>query len=104
MTAAALLAERDRGDAGTVLDVRDDAEWELGHIDGAAHRWLARITRGEMPAIDRNTLVTVVCQSGYRSTIASSLLRAAGFSHVRNLQGGMDAWHETRSGVSAVAS
>jgi hydroxyacylglutathione hydrolase len=103
VTHEALMAERDRGDAGPIIDVRGGDEFAMGHLDGAAHHWLPRIARGELPATDRDAPLTLVCQSGYRSTLAASLLRAAGFGQVRNLRGGMDAWNETREEARSIA-
>ena len=74
----------------TVLDVREDDEWQAGHIDGAVHIPLmqvpARIT--ELPA-DRQVLV--VCRVGNRSARATAYLQAQGVDAV-NLSGGMMAW------------
>lgn len=102
--AQTLMDERARGDQSIILDVRGDDEFEMGHIDGAHHHWLARMARGELPELDLDTPVTVLCQSGYRSTVASSLLKSNGFSRVRNLTGGMDAWTEAASESAPVAS
>jgi hydroxyacylglutathione hydrolase len=48
------------------------------------------------PEIDRNAPLAVHCKSGYRSMIASSLLRRAGFKHVQNVVGGFDAWEQAK--------
>jgi hydroxyacylglutathione hydrolase len=104
VSAAEAVREWERGELGTVLDVRSDDEFEMGHIDGANHLYLARIARGEMPQLDREARVTVVCGSGYRSTVAASLMQASGFAAVRNLAGGMDAWNEARAGIRSIAS
>jgi hydroxyacylglutathione hydrolase len=59
-----------------VLDVRRDAEWHGGHIDGALHIPLHELA-GRMGEIgDRE--VWVHCQSGYRAAIAASMLAARG--------------------------
>ena len=44
------------------------------------------------PEIDPGVPWTVVCAGGYRSSIAASVLRRAGFRSVTNAVGGMDAW------------
>lgn len=73
-----------------VLDVREAAEWQLGHIEGA--KW---IPLGELPTrwreIDADRKLVVVCLSGARSNYAASLLRQAGIE-AANLEGGMLAW------------
>ena len=75
-----------------VLDVRSESEWKLGHISGAAH-----IPGGELPKrapeAPRDTPVHVICGSGYRSSIATSILERAGFRNVINVVGGMGAWY-----------
>ncbi|QKG27129.1 MBL fold metallo-hydrolase [Actinomadura verrucosospora] len=60
----------------TVLDVRRDQEWAGSHIDGAAHIPLHDLLQrlDEVPAGE----VWVHCQSGYRASIAASILAAAG--------------------------
>ena len=85
----------DRARAPLVLDVRRPAEWIAGHVEGARHLPLgelpARLGSGEgLPP--RDAPLAVVCQSGYRSSIAASLLARAGFRRVLNVVGGMNAW------------
>jgi glyoxylase-like metal-dependent hydrolase (beta-lactamase superfamily II)/rhodanese-related sulfurtransferase len=85
------LAELRERDHISLLDVRERAE-----VSGGAIRKSVRIPLGELQArtgeLDREKLQVVHCQSGYRSSIASSLLRRAGFCHVANLTGGFGAW------------
>lgn len=76
----------------TVLDVRADDEWEMGHIDGAAHRYAGEIAQGATIPVDGAAEIALICGSGYRSTVASSLLQARGERHLINVAGGMDAW------------
>ncbi|MBX5492440.1 MAG: MBL fold metallo-hydrolase [Chloroflexi bacterium] len=78
-----------------VLDVRMASEWTEGHIERAVH-----LPLGELPQrlaalpLDRARPVAVVCGSGYRSSIATSLLKERGFASVWNVLGGMTAWKE----------
>jgi len=76
-----------------VVDVRRDAEWAGGHIAGALHLPLSSLL-ATLDQLDRNRPVAVHCKSGYRSTIACSLLRRAGFDDIVDLRGGYDAWCE----------
>jgi rhodanese-related sulfurtransferase len=48
--------------------------------------------RERMAELDRTRTVLVMCQGGYRSSIATSMLQAAGFPSVENVVGGFDAW------------
>ncbi len=56
----------------------------------------ARIPLGQLPArtgeLHRDKLLVVHCKGGYRSSIAASILRRAGFRDLANLTGGFDAW------------
>lgn len=83
-----------------VLDVRTKAEWESGHIDGA--QWLMA---GDLPKhvneLPRDKTIHVVCGSGYRSSISTSMLRRAGFKDVVNVAGGMSAWNRRPCATSA---
>ena len=60
-----------------VLDVRREGEWEAGHIEGADWYPLDRF-KAALPEIEPNVYYAVHCKSGYRSTIACSLLQRAG--------------------------
>jgi hydroxyacylglutathione hydrolase len=76
-----------------VLDVRDPSEWNDGHIASAVHRSFKQLpqTLAELP-VAKDQEVIVICGSGLRSTIASSILERAGFSRLVNVKGGMAAW------------
>jgi hydroxyacylglutathione hydrolase len=85
-----------------VLDVRREAEWMAGHVDGAAWWPLDRF-RVSPPEVDLNVPLAVHCQSGYRSIIACSLLQRAGFQNVVNVSGGFGAWQEAQLPVATGA-
>jgi hydroxyacylglutathione hydrolase len=74
-----------------VLDVR-----EPGEVDAGAMENSVRIPLGQLTArageLDREKLLVVHCKGGYRSSIATSILRRAGFREIVNLTGGFDAW------------
>jgi len=78
-----------------VLDVRDAAEYEKGHLLNARH-----LAMGELAArsaeIEKYKArpVIVVCESGSRSDKAAAALRKHGFGQVFSLSGGMAAWKQ----------
>ena len=82
-----------------VVDVRRLGEWQAGHIEGALHRPLDYLTKS-LEGLDTKAPAAVCCKSGYRSSIACSLLQARGFRELYNVVGGMDAW--TASGFPSV--
>ncbi len=85
------LHERLRNGAH-LLDVRTRDEWDEGHVDGALH-----IPGGELQdRLDevpcRDAEIAVACSTGYRSTVAASVLERHGYTRVWNVPGGMNAW------------
>lgn len=74
-----------------ILDVRQPREWADGHIRDAHF-----ITGAELPArideVPKDRPVAVICGTGYRSTVAASLLLREGYEQVASVLGGMQAW------------
>ncbi|HWH08654.1 MAG TPA: MBL fold metallo-hydrolase [Candidatus Thermoplasmatota archaeon] len=92
MTAEALRARLERGEALTVLDIRDDearAEWSIpGSLHVDASEGLAPLERLDLPA---ERPVVAVCYAGNSSLAAAALLERRGFD-AYSLEGGMAAW------------
>lgn len=101
-----LVARMDRITAGTlaeqltsshpprVLDVRAEGEWQSGHIQGSVNIPLPHLEK-RVKEIPTNRPLVVYCASGYRSSIAASLLANIGVASVMDLVGGYDAWEKT---------
>jgi hydroxyacylglutathione hydrolase len=86
-----------------VLDVRRDGEWQAAHLE-RAELWPLDRLKDSLPPLDKSVAIAVHCKSGYRSTIACSLLQRAGFTKVINVIGGFDAWQQEQlPAVEAVA-
>ncbi len=78
--------------AGAIMvDVREPSEWRTGHIQGAVHIPLGSLAARAKELNSSKEIVTV-CRSGHRSAVAARTLRAAGFTQVSSLSGGMIAW------------
>jgi rhodanese-related sulfurtransferase len=84
----------------TVLDVREPAEVASGAIPGSVNIPLGQLAE-HAPSLPQDQLIVVHCKGGYRSSIASSLLRRAGFEDIANLTGGYDAWKALEPGGAA---
>lgn len=95
-----LVRER-QGDGLVVLDVRSDEEWDAGHIEGALHIMGGHLEDELHRLPDGGAEVAVVCGTGYRSTVAASVLQRNGYTRVRNVPGGMTAWEA--AGLPTVA-
>ncbi|MBI3450071.1 MAG: hypothetical protein HY049_14305 [Acidobacteria bacterium] len=81
----------DSGAKILLLDVRQPEEVQAAAIGGATN-----IPMGEVPyrmdELDKGASIVVYCHHGMRSQQITQLLRMRGFSDVRNLTGGIDAW------------
>jgi hydroxyacylglutathione hydrolase len=78
-------------DRVAVLDVRELGELASGAIEKSLCIPLGKL-QSRTAELDREKLLVVHCKGGYRSSIATSILRRAGFGDVANLIGGFDAW------------
>jgi hydroxyacylglutathione hydrolase len=80
----------------TVLDVRDDSEFEEeGHIPGARHLFVGYLDDhlDRIKAdLQRKPSIAVTCAVGHRAGVAVSLLERRGIQNVKNLLGGTTAW------------
>jgi rhodanese-related sulfurtransferase len=78
------------GDDATILDVREDDEWEAGHIAGSTHVPLSELPgrAADVPATDP---LVVVCRVGGRSAQVTAWLRGQG-REATNLAGGLQSW------------
>jgi hydroxyacylglutathione hydrolase len=82
-------------DTAEVLDVRARSEWDAGHLPGARNIPLPTLL-ARLDDIPPDRRVVLQCQTGNRSVIAASLLRARGFENIANYPGGFAEW--SRSG------
>ncbi len=73
-----------------LIDVRPHKEWELAHISFA--RPFEQMSKEEINALDKESLIVFHCHHGGRSRIAAEKWRNKGFKNIYNLTGGIDAW------------
>ncbi len=78
-----------------VVDVRAPGEWKEGHVPGATHIFLPEL-REKSAGLDKQQPVAVYCDSGYRASIASSILKQEGFTRVCNVPGSWQAWKNAK--------
>jgi rhodanese-related sulfurtransferase len=90
------LAARLREDSVLLVDVRDDEEWEEGHVAGSVHVPYHELRDGAPDGLPNGKPLAVACSAGNRSSIAVSLLRRAGLDEVVHVaEGGIaDLEHE----------
>lgn len=64
------------------IDVRTKEEYDSGHKDGAIHHDIMDIMQGIYPSVDKDTEITLYCESGNRSMMAKTMLESVGFAHI----------------------
>lgn len=83
------LQMRKSGDAGQLVDIREDREWEAAHAAGAVHLSKGVIERDIETAFpDNGTKLVLYCGGGYRSALATDNLQKMGYTNVISLDGG----------------
>jgi rhodanese-related sulfurtransferase len=75
------------------VDVRTAAEWKDRRIAGSRNLPLNHL-RAHAAGLPRDRAIVVYCQTGYRSSIAASILEQEGFTRVVDLVGGFVAWEQ----------
>ncbi len=78
------------GEKLQLLDVRTPKEWKNGHNPNALHVFLGEL-RDQLGKLDKSKPTAVYCDSGYRASIATSILKKEGFGCVCNVPGSWQA-------------
>lgn len=92
-------ADAQRNGDVQIVDCRSEREWKSGHIKGSILMPLGSVG-GHLHELNPDQSVIVVCRSGHRSSMAARKLSGAGFSDVKSMRGGINAW--TRSGKQLI--
>jgi rhodanese-related sulfurtransferase len=94
-----LKARLDAGESIHLLDVREPSEHENFNIGGVLLP-LGKIQQMQTDTVDdwKEAEVICYCRSGNRSGQACLILETAGFTDVKNLAGGMNAWQDRFGG------
>ncbi|HEX9959742.1 MAG TPA: rhodanese-like domain-containing protein [Pyrinomonadaceae bacterium] len=86
----------------TLVDVREDNEWNEAHAEGAVHLGRGVIERDIVHRIpDKNAELILYCGGGYRSALAADNLRKMGYTNVFSMSGGWKAWKDSGSPIDA---
>jgi rhodanese-related sulfurtransferase len=80
---------RDAGEAGQLVDVREEQEWQAAHAAGAIHLSKGVIERDiEKTVPDKSAKLVLYCGGGFRSALATDNLQKMGYTNVISLDGG----------------
>jgi rhodanese-related sulfurtransferase len=85
-----------RGDDHVLVDVREDREFEAGHVKSAVHMSKGTIERDiEHKYPEKGTKLILYCGGGFRSALAADSLQQMGYTDVTSLDGGWTALKES---------
>ena len=85
----------DAGENFLLVDVREDNEWDRGHIPGAVHMGRGVIERDIEQAVpDHSATLVLYCGGGFRSALAADNLQKMGYTNVISMDGGWRGWNE----------
>lgn len=76
---------------GILLDVREEAEYAFGHIEGSISIPMGEL-EDRLDELDKDKEIYVICRTGTRSALAAQKLVEKGFTKVYNVLPGMSAW------------
>jgi len=98
-------AQRRHQAGATLIDVREQVEWDAGHIPGAVFIPLGQLEQEIAAAVpDKDTEIIMQCRSGARSGRGTDLLQQLGYTNVVNLAGGILQWEADSLPVEAPSS
>lgn len=81
----------ENGEAITILDVREPAEYAFRHIPGAKSIPMGQLEK-RIGELNRDDEIHIICRTGNRSDLAAQLLAKNGFKNVNNVVPGMTEW------------
>jgi adenylyltransferase/sulfurtransferase len=91
ITGQELKQKLDRGERLTLIDVREPWEYNIAKIEGAQLIPLGSLGT-EYKKLDPNAEIVILCHMGMRSMDATQFLLQQGYTNVKNLTGGINAW------------
>ncbi|HNP59229.1 MAG TPA: rhodanese-like domain-containing protein [Nitrospirales bacterium] len=91
ITVRDLKARMDKGDQIFLLDVREPHEYSIAKIEGSVLIPLGQVPHS-LKQLDPSAEIVAYCHKGMRSADAVGFLLQQGFSNVKNLIGGIEAW------------
>lgn len=91
ITVSELKARLDKGDKIFLLDVREPHEYSMAKIEGSVLIPLGQVPHS-LKQLDPSAEIVAYCHKGMRSADAVGFLLQQGFSNVKNLIGGIEAW------------
>ncbi|MEN9945962.1 MAG: hypothetical protein RLZZ293_348 [Pseudomonadota bacterium] len=84
-----------------LIDVREDHEWQTGHLPSAIHLGRGIIERDIAKLVaDKNTSIVLYCGGGFRSALSAYNLQQMGYTNVLSMDGGVKLWKKLNYSLS----
>ena len=94
-TVQQIKARLDLGEEFYLVDVREESEWQAGHLPRAIHLGKGIIERDIEECIpDPDAEIVLYCGGGFRSALAADNLQKMGYTRVLSMDGGFRGWKE----------
>ncbi len=92
-TVPQIRQRQEAGEPFTLVDVREESEWQAGHVSGSIHLGKGIIERDiEQRIPDKDTDIVLYCGGGFRSALAADALQKMGYTQVSSMDGGIREW------------
>lgn len=93
VTVEDVMTKQAAGEDVVVVDIREDREWNAGHMPGALHlsRGVLEV-KAQQVLPDPSTPIVLYCGGGNRSALAADVLQVMGYTDVASMKGGWRAW------------
>ncbi len=93
VTVEDVMQKQAAGEDVVVIDIREDREWNAGHMPGAVHLGRGVLEPNVSKVIpDPSTPIVLYCGGGNRSALAADVLNQMGYGDVASMAGGWRAW------------
>ena len=103
-TAPAAINDQIKATKVTLIDVREASEFATGTIEGAVSVPVRTLIKTDKLPADKTAPVVLVCASGHRGMMSIVALNLLGYTNVKNLAGGLNAWKAANLPVTAGSS
>jgi rhodanese-related sulfurtransferase len=100
--APATISDQMKATKMTLIDVREASEFATGYIDGFANVPVRTLIKSDKLPADKTAPIVITCASGHRGMLSIMALQLLGYTNVKNISGGVNAWKAANLPVAGV--
>ena len=102
--APATINDQMKATRATLIDVREASEFATGYIEGIVNVPVRTLIKSDKLPADKSSLIIITCASGHRGMMSIAALQLLGYTNVKNIAGGVNAWKAANLPVVGAAS